>query len=360
MTVDNHRKPDSSDAPERLIFEAFSTSEDFEERLANIAAPDLPGPRKTEKPLEFQPLFLEEREPEALQPTAALSAPPEPKSLRSPLNTVEVGIDPGQAQYQFHIRRLQERQEEYPEDTEDNAIKQSANVILYILEAFQYPVDEEKRGKIVRRMRHILGQPREQENAATEKDREAFHSERLREKVDVLYRRHMRRYAQHRMEKKKLEASNPPKKTELSEAEQRAKAEQKRQEKEKRLAQTSEAMSEEKLKQLEEEFDAMMLLSASNYGISTAKLMSFGYEEPEEDREAPVVSLPREPRLKPKAVKGALSRAPKSGSSVMPSGRQAKPAAETGCVPKPQLTPQEIIERNNERRRLRGLRDDKK
>lgn len=357
MVDKEHGQSVSGQAPRQQILEAFDTSDDFEERLSKIAPPDLPGPRKSEKPLEFGPLFLAEPE----SPPPALAVSPEAPAERAE--------DPGQAQYRFYLKRLEEKQAEYPEGSVEQTIKQSANVILYILEEFQYPVEEEKRGKIIRRMRQILGQPAESPSG---KVREPFRSPLLQEKVGAIYRQHMRRYAQYRMERKKREAGAAAKKEILSEAEQRARAERKRAEKEKRLAQVGQTMSEEKLKQLEEEFDAMMLLSASNYGISSTQLMRFGYEDPPEEE----MSSPASPVLPPHAQK-AGGRGAKTNSSVMPpagkAGRQSaghsrlpKEAKSNLTLPtgaekkKELLSPEEILRRNRERRLQRGLIDDKK
>lgn len=362
MTVYKNGKPVPKVEPDRLILEAFSTSEDFEERLSEVTKPGMPGPRSDEAPLVFERPFSEDVIDNLVGPAKA----PVPDAVKPEVRAGEVGIDPEHAQYQFYVKRLQDKQNEYPEDTEENALKQSANVILYILEEFDYPVEEEKRAKIIRRMRRILGMPRVEYMAA--RPREPFRSQRLREKVDALYKRHMRRYALHRMEIKKQQALEEERKRQLSEAEQRAKAEQKRLEKEKRRAQP--AISEEKLRQLEEEFDAMMALTASNYGISTAKLMTFGYEEAEETAGSPPV-LP--------AVKSNMAasgkRGPKSNASVMPAGKMSghskmprspksmasvMPAAKPAEERKGFLTPEEILRRNMERRRQRGLLDDKK
>lgn len=356
MVNKEHGKSFSGEAPRQQILEAFDTSDDFEERLSKIATPDLPGPRKSEKPLEFGPLFL--AEPELPQPALAVS----------PEELAQKAVDPGQAQYRFYLKRLEEKQAEYPEASAEQTIKQSANVILYILEEFQYPVEEEKRGKIIRRMRQILGQPA---GSPSGKVREPFRSALLQEKVDAIYRQHMRRYAQYRMEKKKREAATVAIKERLSEEEQRARAERKRAEKEKRLAQVGQTMSEEKLKQLEEEFDAMMLLSASNYGISSTQLMSFGYEDQAEEE----MSSPASPVL-PSHVQKSGGRGAKSSSSVMPAGKggrhssghsrlpkdaKSSPASPTGAEKKKELlSPEEILRRNRERRLQRGLIDDKK
>ncbi|MBS1196789.1 MAG: hypothetical protein H6R18_574 [Proteobacteria bacterium] len=375
MTVEKSGKPPSPDVAGDLILEAFNTSEDFDRRLSQIVAPDMPGPRVEVPDLVFHQPFSEEAidrltSPGKSEPQSAQQANPRRES-----GNAEVGIDPEHAQYQFYIKRLQEKQEEYPEDSTENALKQSANVLLYILETFEYEIDEERRDKIIRRMRRILGLLRE--TSVPDRVREGFRSQRLHDKVEALYKRHMRRYALHRMETKKQEALQEQLKRVSSEADERAQAEQRRYEKEKRLAQTSQTISEEKLRQLEEEFDAMIALSASNHGISTAKLMRFGYEDPDpaDGSSPPMLSTAGKTKKPGKtgASKGPKSnaslmppgraaghsrmpRGPKSSASVMPGAKSAKSATDKQ-VPERQvfLTPQQIIERNNERRRLRAL-----
>lgn len=382
MTVDQHGKPALPKEPDGLILDAFNTSDDFEDRLSKIASPAMPGPRTPVPDLVFQQPFSDEAIDRLTVPNRAEQTPEEQASARRSANKGEVGIDPEHAQYQFYIKRLQEKQEEYPEDSQENAIKQSANVLLYILEVFQYPVEDEKRDKIIRRMKRILGIPIDSSaGSSARKAREPFLGQRLEDKVDALYKRHMRRYALHRMEMKKLEAVQERQKKHLTEAEERQQAEQRRLEKEKRLAHASQTISEEKIKQLEEEFDAMIALSASNYGVDAAKLMRFGYEDPEPEAGSPAVLKP--PAAKPRKQGNTnLSRGPKSTESVMPSaktGRHSKfskgPKSVSSAMhpaktvkpsaPKPAegrqtfLTPQEIIDRNNERRRLRALAEKK-
>ena len=375
MTVEKSGKPPSPNVAGDLILEAFNTSEDFDHRLSQIVAPDMPGPRVEVPDLVFQQPFTEEAFDRLTSPGKPEAQPAQAVNPRKEPANAEVGIDPEHGQYQFYIKRLQEKQEEYPEDSPENAIKQSANVLLYILETFDYEVDEERRGKIIRRMRRILGLPRD--TGAPDRVREEFRGQRLHDKVEALYKRHMRRYALHRMETKKQEALQEQQKLVASEADERAQAEQRRLEKEKRLAHTSKSISEEKLRQLEEEFDAMIALTASNHGLSAAKLMQFGYEDAEPtDGSSPTLVTPAVRTKKP--GKGGASKGPKSNASLMPPGRtgghsrmqrgpkstasvmpgskSAKPAAEKPTTERQGfLTPQQIIERNNERRRLRGL-----
>lgn len=396
MTGDKHDKPEPKSVPDSMILDAFNVSEDFEERLnTTVARPDLPGPRAPEAKLEYhKPFALEINDnfdaPAAPAPVAHASATPAPQQpqrtvqppqrMSTPPAREEVKNDPGQSQYQFYTRRLREKHDEYPDDNEENSIKQSANVLLYILEEFQFPIDEEKTAKIVRRMKRILDLPAvPPEQAPVRKAREPFRSQPLKDNVIALYKMHMRRYTEYRDEQKKQQALEEERKRQQTEAEERAKAEQKRIDKEKRRAQASQAISEEKLRQLEAEFDEMMLLTASSHGISAAKLMRFGYEEPEPESGPPPVL----PAAKPKAHKSSHSRGPKTVSAAMAAHAPLKsaatekpaPAPAPGAKPAPAaepappkesasaaeqqrqgpLTPQEIIERNKERRRQRGL-----
>jgi len=89
---------------------------------------------------------------------------------------------------------------------------------------------------------------------------------------------------------------------------------------------------------MEEEFDAMLMVTAIGHGIEGARFMRIGYEQSGFEPETPPVKT--EPQ------RGRHSRMPKTASPVMPS-------------PEGKLTPEEIIRRNNERRRLRGLRENK-
>lgn len=348
MTASKHDKPASKPESNGGIFDDFNIGADFEAQIAGLKSPELPGKRTAETELVFQAPFSEEeidrrvtaaKTQEIQRDRLTQTPPPGKKTAEKTLAKSEAGLDPEHAQYQFYMKRLQEKLESYPGNTPEESIKQSANIILYILQEFQYPIEEDKRDKIIRRMCRLLDLPVTEEGLR--RPRTPFRGKRLQEKAETLYRYHMRRYMLHRAEQKRIAAAEEERKREEARAEDRARAELKRQERVRRLEQTSQALSEEKLKQLEDEFDAMIALSASNYGVDATQVLRFGYEEPEGGEPAAEVVEPTVELKQPAAPEGAA-----------PAGQTGKPAGA--------LTPQEIIERNNERRRQRGLLQDKK
>ncbi|OQA33266.1 MAG: hypothetical protein BWY57_01345 [Betaproteobacteria bacterium ADurb.Bin341] len=347
MTTDKEGKGAPSKGPEKQILEAFSVSDDFENRLSELVpsgTPELPGPQAPKQELVFQQPFSEEHIDRLLDVSKGGQAP-SPSTARRPAARTFSETDLEEAQYEFYSKRLQEKEEEYPDYPAGNALKRSANVLLYLLQEFQLVLEDDKRDKIIRRMKRVLEIPAEaDETPGVRRPRQPFRGRRLKEKVEALYASHMRTYALQLAEVRQIEAMSEAQKEQMAEAERQARAEQKRLEKERRRNQAVSTISEEKLRQMEEEFDALIAMTAKNYGIESEKLMRIGYEDPQSQfgETAPQGAA----AVKPKAQRGRHSRMPKTVSPVMPS-------------PEAKLKPEDIIRRNNERRRLRGLREDK-
>jgi len=341
MTTDKEGKGAPSKGPEKQILEAFSVSDDFEDRLSELVParlPELPGHQAPKQELVFQQPFSEEDIDRLLDVAKDGQAPPTP-TARRPVAKTFSEADLEEAQYELYSKRLQEKEEEYPDYPAGNALKRSANVLLYLLQEFQLGMDDEKRDKIIRRMKRVLEMPAEtDETPGVRRPRQPFRGRRLKEKIEALYATHMRTYALQLAEVRQIAAMSEAQKQQMAEAEKRASAEQKRLEKERRRTQAVQAISEEKLRQMEEEFDAMLAMTAKNHGIESERLMRVGYEQSGFE--------PETPSVKPKPQRGRHSRMPKMASPVMPS-------------PEAKLKPEEIIKRNNERRRLRSLREDK-
>ncbi len=341
MTTDKEGKGAPSKGPEKQILEAFSVSDDFESRLSELVPArlsELPGLQPPKQELVFQQPFSEEDIDRLLEASKGRQAPP-PTANRKPAARIFSEAELEEAQYAFYSRRLQEKEGEYPDYPAGNALKRSANVLLYLLQEFRLEMEEDKRDKIIRRMKRVLDIADETDGVpGIKRPRQPFRGQRLKEKVEALYASHMRNYAIQLAEVRKNEAMSEAQKQQMAEAEKQARIEQKKLEKERRRTQAVRVISEEKLRQMEEEFDAMLAMTAKNYGIESARLMRVGYEQSGFE--------PETPPAKTGPQRGRHSRMPKTASPVMPS-------------PERKLTPEEIIRRNNERRRLRGLREDK-
>lgn len=341
MTSDKEGRGAQPKGPEKQILEAFSVSDDFENRLSELVParlPELPGPQAPKEELVFQQPFSEEDIDRLLDASKGRQAPSPPANRRPAAKTFsEAELE--EAQYEFYSRRLQEKEAEYPDYPAGNALKRSANVLLYLLQEFQLMPDDDKRDKIIRRMKRVLEIPAEtDETPGGRRPRQPFRGQRLKEKVEALYTSHMRTYALQLAEVRQIASMDEVQKQQMAEAERKARIEQKKLEKERRRTQAVRVISEEKLRQMEEEFDAMLMVTAIGHGIEGARFMRIGYEQSGFEPETPPVKT--EPQ------RGRHSRMPKTASPVMPS-------------PEGKLTPEEIIRRNNERRRLRGLRENK-
>ena len=339
MTI-KHGDPGSKPDLASALLDAFSFSDDFEDRLANVEPADQPAARSLEPELQFHQPFSEEKIDHFVNKAKAEEAQQYEKPIAPLTTTAPAGTDPELAQYQFYSKRLQEKLAAYPDPAPASALKQSANIILYVLQEFRYPIDETRRQVIMRQMERTLGiNPLPVSATTPAKPRAPFRGQRLKDEVETLFTHHLSRYAASQTALKQLAAAEEEKKKEAAKAREREKAMQKRQEKTKRLEETSQLISEDKLKILEEELDAMLSLTATNCGLDTQQMMRFGYEDPVPEPEpisAPLLPTPKPPL--PSAIVAPPPPAPTSNA---------------------QLTHQEIIDRNNERRRLRGLREDK-
>lgn len=329
--TNKHGKPGPDAKLASSLLEAFSISDDFDDRLAQVKPADRRGSQPAAPKMVFHQPFSEEKIDRLLKQAKSEEAQQYDKPIAPLVAKSPVGADPEQAQHQFYTKRLQEKLSTYPNDTPANSIKQSATLILYILQEFQYPIDEEQRLQIIHQMEGTLGvKPLPESDASAKKPKAPFRGQRLKNQVETLYKLHSLRYAALEMELIKLAAAEEERLREVAETEKRNKANDKRLEKKKRQAETSQSISEDRLNLLEQEFDAMLALSATNCGVDALQVMRFGYEEP--------VSEP-EP--------------------AAPPSLQKKPQPALAAAPSTPLTQQEIIDRNNEGRRLRALREGK-